>query len=106
MSADVSGAPGGAGAPNEGGYGGPQQQLPPYDGSRRKDAYKNWKAEIKVFGLAYNVPKEQLGPRIWLRLTGEAKTAVEHLDIEDEIAVEEGVDNLRKCLDKEFLQGK
>ena len=40
----------GAGAPHGGGYGGPMQQLPPYDGSRRKDAYKTWKAEIKGFG--------------------------------------------------------
>ena len=102
MSGDVSAAAGGA--PHGGGYGGPQQQLPLYDGNRRKDAYKNWKAEIKVFALAYNVPEEQLGPRIWLRLTGEAKTAVEHLPIETHVAVKEGVDNILKCLDKEFSQ--
>ena len=100
---DVTAAAG-AGAPHGWGYGGPMQQLPPYDGSRRKDAYKNLKAEIKVFGLAYNVPKEQLGPRIWLRLTGEAKIAVEHLNIDTDITVEDGVTNILKAPDKEFLQ--
>ena len=89
----------GAGAPHGGGYEWPMQQLPPYDGSRRKDAYKTWKAEIKVYALAYTVPKEQLGPRIWLRLTGEAKKAVEHLDVDKDIAVETGVENLLKVLD-------
>ena len=50
------------------------------------------------------MPKEQLGPRIWLRLTGEAKTAVERLDVDTDIAVEAGVDNLLKCVDNEFMQ--
>ena len=99
--ATIGGAPG---ATHGGVYGGPMQQLPIYDRSRRKDAHKNWKAEIKVFALAYNVPKEQLGPRIWLRLTKQASKAVEHLDIDTDIAVVTGVESLLKVLDKDVLQ--
>ena len=45
MSGEVPAAvPSGGGATHGGGYGGAMKQLPPYDGSRRKDAYKNWKA--------------------------------------------------------------
>ena len=74
-----------------------------YDGSRKKDAYKNWKKEIEVYQLAYDVPQKQLAPRIWLRLTGEAKQCVESIDVK-ELAKEDGVDKLMKVLDKQFMK--
>lgn len=74
-----------------------------YDGSRKKDAYKNWKKEVEVYQLAYDVPQKQLAPRIWLRLTGEANQCVEDMDVK-ELATEDGVDKLMKVLDKQFMQ--
>jgi len=53
--------------------------------------------------VAYDVPQKQLAPRIWLRLTGEAKQCVESMDVK-ELATEDGVDKLMRLLDKQFLK--
>jgi cell pole-organizing protein PopZ len=54
--------------------------------------------------MAFQVPKEQQTPRVWLRLTGEAKDAVEHLDMEGELATEKGLEILLAVLDTEFVE--
>ena len=54
--------------------------------------------------MAFQVPKEQPAPRVWLRLAGEAKDAVEHLDMETELATDNGLDMLLAVLDKEFIE--
>ena len=41
--------------------------------------------------MAFQVPKEQQAPGVWLRLAGEAKDCVEHLDMETELATEKGL---------------
>ena len=75
-----------------------------YTGSRRRHAYRDWKREVQAYRLAYQVAPEAIGPRVWLRLGGEAKDVTEHLDLETELAVEGGLDKLLTALDKAFLQ--
>ena len=75
-----------------------------YNGSRRRGAYKDWRREVTAFMMAFQVPKEQQAPRVWLRLAGEAKDAVEHLDMETELATEKGLDMVLAELDKEFIE--
>ena len=71
-----------------GGGGGQLSMLNLYNGSRRRGAYKDWRREVTAFMMASQVPKEQQAPRVWLRLAGEAKDAVEHLDMESDLATE------------------
>ena len=78
--------------------------LSVYSGSRKKGAYKQWRREVNVFLLAYSVPSEQIGPRLWLRLAGEARDAVEQLDLEKDLAVEGGHKTLLAILDSVFDQ--
>ena len=98
-------APGGGKGGDADGYshsgGNALGQLSVYTGSRRKDAYKSWRKEVAAFRLAFQVPDEQMGPRVWLRLAGEAKDAVQHLDLDD-LAVKGGVDLLLQALDDVF----
>jgi len=53
---------------------------------------------------AFQIPPEQQAPRIWLRLGGEAKDVVEHLDMETELACDKGLENLLAVLDAEFIE--
>ena len=73
-----------------GGGGGQLSMLNMYNGSRRRGAYRDWRREVTAFMMAFQVPKEQQAPRVWLRLAGEAKDAVEHLDMENDLATEKG----------------
>ena len=57
--------------------------LPEYDGTRRKGCYREWKRQVLAYQFGYDVEPKMLAPRVWLRLTGEAKDAVDTLDIED-----------------------
>ena len=75
-----------------------------YDGSRKKNAYRDWKREVTAFRLAFNVPEAQLGPRVWLRLTGEARDATEHLDLESDVAQADGFQKLIAALDATFAK--
>ena len=75
-----------------------------YNGTRRRGAYREWRKEVTAFMMAFQVPKEQQAPRVWLRLAGEAKDAVEHLDMEGEGATEKGLDVLLAVLDTEFVE--
>ena len=75
-----------------------------YNGSRRRGAYREWRKEVTAFMMAFQVPKEQQAPRVWLRLAGEAKDAVEHLDMEGDLATEKGLDVLLAVLDTEFVE--
>ena len=52
---------------------------------------------------AFEIAPKKLGPRIWLKLRGEARAAVEHIKIE-ELAVEDGADKLLAVLDTAFSQ--
>ena len=87
-----------------GGGGGQLHMLNLYNGSRRRGAYREWRKEVTAFMMAFQVPKEQQAPRVWLRLTGEAKDAVEHLDMEGELATEKGLEMLLAVLDTEFIK--
>ena len=77
--------------------------LPEYAGDRRKGAYKDWRKNVDAYRFGFDVAPKKLAPRIWLKLRGEARQAVEHLTIE-ELAVEDGVDKLLGVLDKSFGQ--
>ena len=87
-----------------GGGGGQLSMLNMYNGSRRRGAYRDWRREVTAFMMAFQVPKEQQAPRVWLRLAGEAKDAVEHLDMETELATEKGLDLLLGVLDQGFVE--
>ena len=87
-----------------GGGGGQLSMLNLYNGSRRRGAYKDWRREVTAFMMAFQVPKEQQAPRVGLRLTGEAKDAVKHLDMEGELATEKGLEILLAVLDTEFVE--
>ena len=75
-----------------------------YNGSRRRGAYREWRKEVTAFMMAFQIPKEQQAPRVWLRLAGEAKDAVEHLDMITDLADEKGLETLLKVLDAEFIE--
>ena len=77
--------------------------LPEYDGSRRKGAYREWRKQVLAYQFGYDVEPKLLAPRVWLRLKGEAKDAVDTLDI-DELAKDDGMKKLLAILDKEFDQ--
>ena len=51
--------------------------LPEYDGTRRKGCYREWKRQVLAYQFGYDVEPKLLAPRVWLRLTGEAKDAVD-----------------------------
>ena len=65
------------GAPYGGGGGNAIGQLSCYSGRRKKGAYKDWRKEVKAFVLGFRVAEDQVGPRVWLRLNGEANDARE-----------------------------
>jgi hypothetical protein len=77
--------------------------LPEYDGTRRKGMYREWKRQVLAYQFGYDVEPKMLAPRVWLRLTGEAKDAVDTIDIED-LAKDDGMKKLWTLLDKEFDQ--
>ena len=77
--------------------------LPEYDGTRRKGCYREWKRQVLAYQFGYDVEPKMLAPRVWLRLTGEAKDAVDTIDIED-LAKDDGMKKLWTLLDKEFDQ--
>ena len=79
-------------------------QLSLFTGSRRKGVYRQWKREVQVYKAAFNVNEEQLAPRVWLRLGGEARDAVEHLEIETDLAQKGGLEKLWEVLDPLFGQ--
>ena len=68
--------------------------LTMYSGSRKRGVYREWRREVTAYVLVFQVPKEQAGPRVWLRLAGEARDAVEHLDMQTDLAVDGGLDKL------------
>ena len=88
----AGGQPANHGFGGGGGGGGQLHMLNLYNGTRRRGAYREWRKEVTDFMMAFQVPKEQQAPRVWLRVTGEAKDAVEHLDMEGEIATEKGLE--------------
>ena len=59
---------------------------------------------MTAFTKAFQVPKEQAGPRVWLRLAGETEDAVEHLDMVTDLATEKGLEILLDVLDLEFVE--
>ena len=77
-------------------------QLSSYSGSRKKGAYKEWRKEVLAFTLSFIIPEEQVGPRVWLRLQGEAKDAVAHLELDSDIAQKGGLEQLLAALDDVF----
>ena len=95
----------GKGGGHSSGAGGGQgiHLLPEYDGTRRKGMYREWKRQVLAYQFGYDVEPKMLAPRVWLRLTGEAKDAVDTLDIED-LAKDDGMKKLWTLLDKEFDQ--
>ncbi len=54
--------------------------------------------------LAFQVPKEQMVPRVWLRVGGEARGAVEHLDMATKLAVDGGLNKMLSVLDAQFVE--
>ena len=78
--------------------------LAMYTGSRRRGAYREWRKEVTAFMCAFQIPPEQQAPRIWLRLGGEAKDVVEHLDMKRDLASDKGLENLLAVLDAEFIE--
>ena len=94
---------GGASSGAAAGGGGGVNFLPEYAGSRKKNAYKEWKRTVEAYRYAFDVPAKNLAPRVWLKLRGEAKEAVEHLEI-SELNTDDGMDVLWDILDKAFGQ--
>lgn len=78
------------------------QIIPAYDGSRKKNAYRDWKKVVLAYQYGFGIAEEQLAPRVYVRRDGEAKVAVDYLDIVTDLAVEDGMRTLLKVLDKEF----
>lgn len=56
---------------------------PEYSGSRLQGAYTELKRTMQAHTLAFGVPASQLSSRVRRRLRGEAKDAVDHLDVAD-----------------------
>ena len=80
--------------------------LPTFSGNRRNNVYKDWKQSISAYQHGFNTPAEQLAPRVWLGLEGEAREVVTHLDIESELAKPDGMKVLMKVLDAVFGKEK
>lgn len=58
---------------------------------------------VQAYRYGFDIQPQQLAVRIWMRLKGEAKDVVEHLEL-DELATEGGYDKLFAVLDKAFEQ--
>ncbi len=56
---------------------------------------------MTAFVVAFQVPKEQAGPR---RLAGEARDAVEHLDMMTDLAADRALDKLLAALGAHFVE--
>jgi len=83
----------------------PQVRLRTFDGSRRPGAYREWKKEVLAAKFIYNLADKQLAPLVYLALDakeGGPREAVEHLDIETEVATDTGLTVIWKLLDQEY----
>eukprot|EP00969_Alexandrium_andersonii_P065129 2867794-Alexandrium_andersonii.AAC.1 len=81
----------------------PQVRLPIYSGERKSRAYQEWKHEVQTIRYAYALEEAQLAPLVLLPLAsgpGEPRDLVRHLDLEKQVCVPGGVQNIFEILDR------
>ena len=74
---------------------------PGYDGCHPDKTFHKWLTELKLWEFETEVPKVKRGVKILRQLSGSARAAAESLSF-DEIACEQGQDNILKALREHF----
>ena len=78
-----------------------REPPPPFDGRDPSSRFERWLKELKLWEYETEVPKSKWGVKILRQLSGSAKAAAEGLSFE-EIACEEGKDNILQTLKDHF----
>lgn len=69
--------------------------------SRQEGPNQEWKPQVEADAPGFDVPSKPHGPRMWLRIRGEEKDAVEHLSMAD-LTHDDGLQANLKVLYQEF----
>ena len=86
---------------NGGGYFRDRDPPPGYDGRDPDRTFPRWIKELKLWEYETEIPKEKWGVKLLRQLSGSARAAADNLSFED-IACEEGMENLVKVLTDHF----
>ena len=78
-----------------------REPPPPYDGRDPERSFERWLKDLKLWEFETEAPKAKWGVKILRQLSGSAKAAAENLTFE-EIACEDGRDNILKALKEHF----
>ena len=78
-----------------------REPPPPFDGRNPERSYERWLKDLKLWEYETEIPKSKWGVKLLRQLSGSAKAAAEGLSFE-EIACEEGKDNILRTLQDHF----
>ena len=78
-----------------------REPPPPYDGRDPERSFERWLKDLKLWEFETEAPKAKWGVKILRQLSSSAKAAAENLTFE-EIACEDGRDNILKALKEHF----
>ena len=78
-----------------------REPPPPFDGRHPERSFERWTKELKLWEYETEIPKSKWGVKLLRQLSGSAKAAAEGLSFE-EIACEEGKDNILRTLQEHF----
>ena len=78
--------------------------VKPFAGDRKPGVYRDWKKDVQVTQMPYQVPDDQMASLVYLVLTGDAKMVVSQtLEIED-LKAEDALMKIFKLLDREYMK--
>ena len=90
-----------SGGQGQGGTWRDREPPPPFDGRHPERSFERWLKELKLWEYETEIPKSKWGVKLLRQLSGSAKAAAEGLSFE-EIACEEGKDNILRMLQEHF----
>ena len=82
----------------------PTVRLRMFDGNRDPEVHREWRREVELGRLIYNLPPSQLGPLVYLSLEageGKPRGLLSHVAVPD-LCTEVGLDKVLETLDAEY----